>query len=155
LFQGTNNGCACHDLANLIFTLGSKSQTEKSEKIMVELAQYLKDHEGEGDKPNEPKEIKCSSTDYSKAVNVDISFMQQIADKFCGGDMSKKLSQDLTNKDVSSSAYDNYKFHLEFDPGKSCKTDCKATFKSMIAKCMSLTLTHPMIHSNTLNRRGL
>ncbi|OOQ87360.1 hypothetical protein PEBR_17159 [Penicillium brasilianum] len=132
---GTNDGCACHELANLIFTIGSKSQAEKSEKIMAELSKYLKDHEGEGDEPTEPKEIKCASTDYSKAVDVDISFMQKVADKFCDGDMSKKRSQDLTNKDVSSSAYDKYKFHLEFDPGKNCKTDCKATFKSMISKC--------------------
>lgn len=115
---------------------------------MAELSKYLKEHEGEGDKPQDPKEIKCFSTDYSKAVDVDITFMQQIADKFCGGDMSKKRSQDLTNKDVSSSAYDKYQFHLEFDPGKSCKTDCKATFKSMISKCMSLTLTHSMLQSN-------
>ncbi|OKP14964.1 hypothetical protein PENSUB_4309 [Penicillium subrubescens] len=135
LLQGANDGCACYELASVIFTIGSKSQAEKSEKIMAELSKYLKDHEGEGDKPKEPKEVKCSSTEYSKAVDVDISFMQKIADKFCDGDMSKKRSQDLTNKDVSSSAYDKYKFHLEFDPGKNCKTDCKATFKSIIGKC--------------------
>ncbi|GLI81212.1 hypothetical protein PoHVEF18_009585 [Penicillium ochrochloron] len=135
LLQGANDGCACYELASVIFTIGSKSQAEKSEKIMAELSKYLKDHEGEGDQPKEPKEVKCSSTEYSKAVDVDISFMQKIADKFCDGDMSKKRSQDLTNKDVSSSAYDKYKFHLEFDPGKNCKTDCKATFKSIIGKC--------------------
>jgi hypothetical protein len=155
LLQGANDGCACYELASVIFTIGSKSQAEKSEKIMAELSKYLKDHEGEGDQPKEPKEVKCSSTEYSKAVDVDISFMQKIADKFCDGDMSKKRSQDLTNRDVSSSAYDKYKFHLEFDPGKNCKTDCKATFKSIIGKCMSSIPTHPTLFTDILIRRGL
>ncbi|OGE54560.1 hypothetical protein PENARI_c006G07896 [Penicillium arizonense] len=131
---GTNEGCECYELTSEIYTLGTKSEVESFEKVLTKLVDSMKKQDEEAEKPKDP-EVKCSSTDYSKAVSVDVSFMSKLADKFCSGDTSKKRSQDLTAKDVSSSAYENYKFHFELDPGKNCKTDCKAAFKSMTGKC--------------------
>ncbi|KAJ6026941.1 hypothetical protein N7499_005045 [Penicillium canescens] len=131
---GTNEGCECYELTSEIYTLGTKSEVESFEKVLTKLVDSMKKQDEEAEKPKDP-EVKCSSTDYSKAVSVDVSFMSKLADKFCSGDTSKKRSQDLTAKDVSSSAYKNYKFHFELDPGKNCKTDCKAAFKSMAGKC--------------------
>jgi hypothetical protein len=110
------------------------------EKVLAKLAESLKKQKEEADKPKDP-EVKCV-TDYSKAVSVDVSFMRQLADKFCSGDKSKKRSQDMTAKDVSSSAYENYKFHFELDPGKNCKFDCNAIFKSITGKCMHPSPLH-------------
>ncbi|OKO96492.1 hypothetical protein PENSUB_10667 [Penicillium subrubescens] len=94
----------------------------------------LKKQKEEGDKPKDP-EVKCVNTAYSKAVSVDVSLMRMLANKFCSGDKNKKRSQDLTAKDVSSSAYKYYKFHFELDPGKNSKFDCNAVFKSITGKC--------------------
>jgi hypothetical protein len=141
LTQGTNEGCECYELTSEIYTLGTKSEVESFEKVLTKLVDSIKKQDEEDEKPKDP-EVKCSSTDYSKAVSVDVSFMSKLADKFCSGDTSKKRSEDLTAKDVSSSAYENYKFHFELDPGKNCKTDCKAAFKSMTGKCMCLSPLH-------------
>ncbi|KAJ5912034.1 uncharacterized protein N7473_001337 [Penicillium subrubescens] len=102
-----------------------------SESELRELATKPKE---EGDKPKDP-EVKCVNTAYSKAVSVDVSLMRMLANKFCSGDKNKKRSQDLTAKDVSSSAYKYYKFHFELDPGKNSKFDCNAVFKSITGKC--------------------
>lgn len=107
---------------------------------MVESMKKFYDEQGEGDdEPKEP-EVTCTSKDYSEAIDVDASFLNKLADKFCSGEVDKKRSQDLTAKDISSGAYEGYKFHFELDPGDNCKTDCKAAFKSMTGKCMLLTI---------------
>jgi hypothetical protein len=107
------------------------------------LADSLKKQK-EGDKPKDP-EVECVNTDYSKAVSVDVSLMRRLANKFCSGDKNKKRSQDLTAKDVSSSAYKNYKFHFDLDPGKNSKFDCNAVFKSITGKCMHPSLAQHQI----------
>lgn len=143
--QDENNGCGCYHLTTDYYTRRSKAQVQDDSKAIAKLVESMKkfyDEQGEGDEDDEPKEpeVTCASKDYSAAIDVDASFLNKLADKFCSGEVDKKRSQDLTAKDISSGAYEGYKFHFELDPGDNCKTDCKAAFKSMTGKCMLLTI---------------
>lgn len=75
--------------------------------------------------------------DYSKAVDVDVSFFKRIAANFCGEDMSKDPSKDLASKDIHSNAYKGYKFHFEASTRRDCMPDCKDTFEKIAPKCKS------------------
>lgn len=70
--------------------------------------------------------------------------MAELSDKFCSGDTSKQLSQDLTAKDISSSANKDYTFSFKLDPGDGCKTDCAAAFKAMANKYIPTLLSSPV-----------
>ena len=89
------------------------------------------------DKP----EVKCSDTGYSKAVAVDVSFVNSLADKFCKGDSKKERHVTLAGNDISSDAYKKYTFDLTYNPPKDvneqCDTDCPGAIKAMTAGCES------------------
>lgn len=136
--QDEYNGCDCYHLTKDYYTMRSKAQVQSDTAAIAKLVESMKKfYDEQGEEDDEPKdpEVTCASKDYSEAVEVDASFLNKLADKFCSGDTDKKRSQDLTAKDISSGAYENYKFHFELDPGDGCKTDCKAVFKSMTSKC--------------------
>lgn len=142
--QDEYNGCECYHLTTDYYTQRSKAQVENDSKAIAKLVESMKKfYDEQGEEDDEPKdpEVTCASKDYSEAIDVDASFLNKLADKFCSGDTDKKRSQDLTAKDVSSGAYEGYKFHFELDPGDNCKTDCKAAFKSMSGKCKLLTIS--------------
>lgn len=73
--------------------------------------------------------------DYSKAIDVDVSFFKRMSENFCGGDLTKNPKKDLTSDDIKSSAYKGYKFHFETDSRTDCLPDCKATFENIAPKC--------------------
>lgn len=80
-------------------------------------------------KPN----VTCSSDDYTKAVNVDIVFMQSLANKFCNGTSD---SATLTNKDLGSTAYDGYSFQFDYTAWDDCTANCTEAYKAAISACM-------------------
>lgn len=142
--QDEYNGCECYHLTKDYYTRRSKAQVQSDSKAIAKLVESMKKfYDEQGEEDDEPKdpEVTCAGKDYSKAIEVDASFLNKLADKFCSGDTDKKRSQDLTAKDVSSGAYEGYKFHFELDPGDNCKTDCKAAFKSMSGKCKLLIIS--------------
>lgn len=133
-------GCECSHLIDRITSTSTAKDIGEMQKNLVNLVKKMEDfYQNGGDSDEEGEDIKpdvtCASKDYSDALSVDATFLNQLADKFCSGDTNKKRSQDLTAKDVSSSAYADYKFHFELDPGKDCEMDCKAAFKSMTSTC--------------------
>lgn len=149
-------GCECSHLIDRITSTSTAKDIGEMQKNLVNLVKKMEDfYQNRGDNDEEEEDVKpdvtCASKDYSDALSVDASFLNQLADKFCSGDTSKKRSQDLTAKDVSSSAYADYKFHFELDPGKECKMDCKAAFKSMTSTCtVFLPVSHIYILAHQL-----
>ncbi|RDW76441.1 uncharacterized protein DSM5745_06433 [Aspergillus mulundensis] len=133
----TYNGCKCSTLTSDIYTLYSKAQVQEAEKIVTTLIEDMKRFDREQQAETNP-DVTCVSRDYGKALPVDASLLNKLADKFCSGDTSKERSQDLTAKDASSSSYEDYKFHFEVNPGNDCKADCKAAFKSMTGTCQGI-----------------
>jgi hypothetical protein len=89
---------------------------------------------------DKPK-VTCSDTGYSKAVAVDVSFVNSLADKFCKGDSKKERHVTLAGNDISSDAYKKYTFDLTYNPPKDvneqCDTDCPGAIKAMTAGCES------------------
>lgn len=87
------------------------------------------------DKPN----VTCSDTGYDKAIAVDVSFINGLADKFCKGDSNKERHMTLAGKDISSKAYRKYSFDLTYNPPENdddkCETDCAGAIKAMTASC--------------------
>lgn len=77
--------------------------------------------------------VTCSSTDYSKAVGVDMSFVEQLAAKYCEGTTD---SATLTGKDIGSSAYGGYSFHFDHVDGGDCPANCTDAYNSAITACM-------------------
>ncbi|KAL4802222.1 hypothetical protein BDV18DRAFT_164050 [Aspergillus unguis] len=108
--------------------------TTNDEKSLAALVEDMEQFFEEQDK--EEIEATCASRDYSKALGIDTSFMNKLASKFCEGD-KKERSQDLTAKDIDSSAYEGYSFNFEMNPG-DCSTDCAAAVKSTFSRCQGI-----------------
>lgn len=99
------------------------------ESILAKVPEIVKD----SNKPDVKPEPKCSSNDYSKAVDVDTKFMEQLAEKYCSGKEDKAT---LTAKDIDSEAYEDYSFDFDYTKGEDCKTECTEAYSKGIAKCM-------------------
>lgn len=99
----------------------------------ADVLKYALDHMD--DKPN----VTCSDTGYDKAVAVDVSFVNGLADKFCKGDAKKARHMTLAGDDISSEAYKKYTFDFSYTPPKDvnekCDTDCAGAIKDMTAHC--------------------
>lgn len=87
------------------------------------------------DKPT----VTCSDKGYDKAIAVDVSFINSLADKFCKGDANKERKMTFSGNDISSDAYKKYTFDLTYNPpqdvNEQCDTDCIGAIKSMTASC--------------------
>ncbi|KAL4804411.1 hypothetical protein BDV18DRAFT_162173 [Aspergillus unguis] len=134
------DGCTCSTKADITYSLGSKADLDRAEKVLAAVVDDWKKFQQEQDEEDEAQKptVTCGSRDRTKAVDVDTSFFNKLADKFCSGGTDKQRSQDLTAKDVSSGGYEGYTFHFELDPGTDCKADCKDAFKSMVGKCQGM-----------------
>ncbi|KAJ5216527.1 uncharacterized protein N7498_002934 [Penicillium cinerascens] len=86
--------------------------------------------------------VTCSDTTYSKAVAVDVAFVNSLSDKFCKGDAKKARNMTLSGDDISSQAYKKYTFDFSYTPPKDvneqCDTDCAGAIKAMTAGCEGL-----------------
>ncbi|KAL4788934.1 hypothetical protein BDV19DRAFT_383508 [Aspergillus venezuelensis] len=142
------NGCECAVSSTDFYTTRSKADIQADEDTISKLVEDMKKfYEGDDDDDNDDNddndntrdlEVTCSSKNYNDAIDVDTSFMNKLASRFCDGGMDKQRSQDLTAEDLGSSAYDKYNFHFELNPGDSCETDCEGVFKSMFGKCQGI-----------------
>ncbi|KAL4913974.1 hypothetical protein BDW62DRAFT_205024 [Aspergillus aurantiobrunneus] len=132
------NGCECSDLIETVYTT-LPIDFDEAQKVLAELIENMEEtYQDEGDQEETKPEVTCSSRNYNDALPVDASLLNKLAEKFCSGDTSKKRTQDLTAKDVSSSANEGYKFHFELDPGDNCEADCVAAYKSMTGRCQGI-----------------
>ncbi|KAL4805616.1 hypothetical protein BDV18DRAFT_165833 [Aspergillus unguis] len=132
------NGCKCYHLITPVAISHTAAEIDSDSKILNQLIEDMEAFYNKEEEASKP-EVTCATKDYSKAIEVDSSFLDKLADKFCSdNDDGKERSKDLTAKDVSSSAYERYKFHFDYKPGKDCKTDCKAAFKSMTGTCQGI-----------------
>ncbi|KAL4969560.1 uncharacterized protein BDV14DRAFT_195824 [Aspergillus stella-maris] len=146
LAQDEYDGCDCAVSSTNIHTIRSKADVQADEDTISILVEDMKkfyegdddDDDNDGSNDTEDLEVTCKSKNYNDAIKVDTSFMNKLARKFCDGGMDKQRSQDLTGEDLESSAFGEYKFHFELNPGDGCETDCEAVFKSMFGKCQGI-----------------